>query len=265
MDLKLDDGLRKDFKKLVNSIVNEKREDVEHQYYHIMPILRAFSMFRYYDDDLTSYTNKVLSDENKFNRMKEVLEFEKSALMAYVSGHIDGANVKLQNTSGIFREICSKIVRSNMGAVKQDFSLAYLDFLLKGHSFGKGQTNSMLYHSIASSLASTEELKDPAYRFYFQYTFPHQNYNDLMITKSRHDMGSFHPFTLLPRQVPSDEKYCMIYATQKADFIDGHNRLSGYKRTLIRLSSKLGYTVLPVDIHEPDINGLARIVKSVLN
>uniref|UniRef100_A0A6G1SKK5 FAST kinase domain-containing protein 5 n=1 Tax=Aceria tosichella TaxID=561515 RepID=A0A6G1SKK5_9ACAR len=264
-DLKLDQSLRRDFKKLANSIVNEKREDVEYQYYHLMPILRAFSMFQYYDDDFITYTNKVLADEDKFNRMKTVLEFEKSALVAYVSSHIDNANVKLQNTSGIFRELCSNIVRSSsMGSVKQDYSLAYLDYLLRGPSLRKGQNYSILYHSIATSLAATEELKDPVYRFYFQYTFPHQNYNDLMITKSLEDRGSFHPFTLLPRQVPPDEKVCMIYATRKADFIDGYNRLSGYKQTMIRLSSKLGYTVLPVDLHQPDIKGLASLVRSVL-
>lgn len=265
-DLRLDDNLRRDFKKLANTIVHEKREDVEHQYYHLMPILRALSMFQFYDDDLIAYTNEVLADEDKFERMKHVLEFEKSALIAYVSCHIDDANVKLKNTSGIFREMGSKILRaSSMGSVKQDFSLAHLEYLLRGSSFGRGQGNSMLYHSIATSLAATEELRDPAYRFYFQYTFPHQNYNDLMITKSSHDIGSFHPFTLLPRQVPADEKHCMIYATQKGDFIDGHNRLSGFKRTIIRMSTKLGYTVLPVDMHQPDIKGLAGLVRAVLN
>jgi hypothetical protein len=265
-DLKLDDSLREDFKKLVDNIVNEKREDVDHQYYHLMPILRSFSMFQYYDNDLMDYANTQLNDEERFDKMKNVLEFEKSALIAYVASHIDGASVKLDNTSGIFREICAKVDRSNsIKSIKQDFSLAYLDFLLKGNSRQNLRNYSMLYQNIATSLAATEELKDKSYRFIFQYTFPHQNYTDLMITKSIHNMGSFHPYTLLPRQVPANEKFCMIYATQKSDFIDGHNRLSGFKRTMIRLSSKLGYIVLPVDIHQPDIKDLAGLVKTVLN
>lgn len=264
-DLKLDPSLRKDFKKLVKIIVDERREDVEHQYFHLMPIMRSFSMFQFYDNDLTSYANRVLADGDKLEKMRNVLEFEKSTLLAYAATHIDNAKVKLENTSGILREVASRIPRStNLGGIKQDYSLAYLDFLLRGSRVKKSQGYTFLYHLIATKLASTEELEDPVFRFYFQYTFPHQNYNDLIITKSSKDMGQFNPYTLLPTQVPPHEKHCMVYATQKTDFMDGDSRLSGYKRTMIRLSGKLGYTVVPIDIHRPNIEEVASLIKSAL-
>lgn len=267
MDLKLDKRLEAGFKRLARDIVSEKRRDVEHQYYHLIPLLRALAMFQFYDSELIEYTNITLADKNKIASMQGVLEFEKSALFVYVSTHIDDSPVKLRNhNTQVFNDLAQKISRpTSVQSAKQNSSLAYLGYLLHDFQNKNHATQSQLYRSIVTSLASSQELSPPEYNFYFQYTFPHQNYTDLMISKSKQAIGSFHPFSLLPRAVPAGERFCMIYAIQNADFIDGHARLCGYKRTMIRLAQKLGYNVMPVILQDPDIGPLAYRVKSTLD
>lgn len=265
MELIPDESLKRDFDKLSEYIVQEIRQDVEFQYFHLIPLIRALATFGYYNDELIAYTNRVLSDPKKFECMKGVLEFEKSTLLVYVATMIEGGKEKLSNDSGILRELCASIERvGNFGTVKQDASLKHLDFILRG-TCTKFYINSNLFRSIAKSLVLTKELQGPEYKFNFQYTLPHQNYADLVISKNKREPGSFHPYSLLPAKVPDDEKHCLIYAAQKTDYVDGYNRLSGYKRLINRLLTKLNYTVLFVDLHQPQVDLLARKIKHILD
>lgn len=266
-DLVLDSQMRKDFRGLSRQIVSETRSDTSKQSYHIMPLLRAFSIFGFYDDILINYVNELLKKPTEVLDMSRVLEFDRTALLIYVASRLEGNKEKLGSSVDLFKTISDRLQRyGNVGSVRQDSSIKHLDFVLKGAEISKNlYVNSQSYRATAISLASTEELKDSDYKFNFQYTLPHQNYADLIISKGCHEPGQFDSETLLPKQVPIGQRHCLILGTRLYDYVDGHNRLSGYKRFIHRLLTKIGYTVITVDFDKPDPKSTALKIKSVLD
>ena len=265
LDLKCDEKLTADFDKLSRSLVEEKRSDIGHQYYHLLPILRAFATFGYYNDELTSYTNRILQDETKFDQMKSVLEFDKSILLVYVSTLIEGGEAKISMNSNI-RSIAGSIERyGNLGSVRQDSSLKHLNFVLRSTDAYQHFAISNQFRKIAKALSSAAILQSPEYKFCFQHTLPHINYGDLVITKANQEPGPFDSHNLTPAPIPKGEKHCLIIGIQDPDYIDGHNRLVGYKQFISRLLTKLGYHVIKVHFKSPQIDDIAHQIKSILD
>jgi len=261
-DLKLSKDFQSNLANLCHKIATETRDDAPMQYPHLMPLLRAFSIFNYYNDTLMSYINHATKEPYRLQKMSKAIEFDRTALLVYVASRLEGGQVPLRGN--YFNEISSRMIRlGNSGSAKQDSSIKYLNFLLKPTN-QIGQVDTLLYRSIAKSLSSIEEFKAADYKFNFQYTMPHQNYADLIITKGCQAVGSFDEKTLMPKRVPADERHCLILATRTHDYVDGYQRLSGYKRLICRLLGKLGYTVMTVDIKTPDIVSLSHKIKLAL-
>lgn len=272
MDLNPDEGLRGDFDKLVEEIIGHSRADVAHQNYHLIPIIRALAIFNYHNPKLLSHAAQLLADNRQFEGMRGVLEFSKSTLLVHSAYGIQCGDTSLLKARQAMDRCMSEIVRSgNSGSVVRDEkklegrpTISHLDNFLRNLK-RRQQPNSALFLKIAESLVEHERLKDESFNFNFQFTFPHQNYADLVITKDGPEPGSFDPETLLPKPVPANIKPCIVYAIQKTDLIDGVSRLCGYKQLLIRLMDRLGYHVLPVDLHQPDIDDLARKVEMFMS
>lgn len=260
MDLRPDENLISDFDRLVDSIISLRRLDVSHQNYHLIPIIRSFSIFGYHSPKIISYTNLVLSDRAQVAKIDSVLEFHKSTLLIHAGNALEHRDTSLLCNKPLLDLCSSRIERyGNKGSIKNDISLDQLDFVLNSR---RQQPNSVLFRTIALSLANHEKLRSDCYKFNFQYTFAHQNYSDLVVTRDIPEPGSFSPETLLPKHVTA--RSCLVFATQKTDFIDGHDRLCGYKQLLIRLMTRLGYSVLTVDLHQPNIDDLAQRIATIL-
>lgn len=266
-DLQLTPEMKRNFDMLSHDIVSESRNDIDKQFFHLMPILRAFSMFGYYNDELIDYVNKLLQDQRLVQLMSKVIEFDRSALLVHTATRVDSSSDKvLSSAEGFFNVISSRIDRDgNMGSVRQDSSIKHLNFILRNTQHKDYLVNSNVYRQISKALASSKELLDPIYKFNFQYTLAHQNYADLIISKDCREPGQFDETSLMPKKVPSDQKHCLIQLVREQDYVDGHHRLSGYKQLVKRLLTKLGYTVFSVDMEKPDVENLARKIKYKLN
>lgn len=264
-DLRPDKTIRAELDTLCNRIAAGNRADSHFQDFHLMPLLRALSIFKYYNDKLINYTNQALLDPDKLKKIKSSLEYDRSALLIYVATRLEGGEEKLESSSGFFHELSASVNRyGNMGSVRQDSSIKHLDFILRGRMI-KNYTNSSLFRSLSQKLASQEEFQDPSYTFNFQYTFPHQNFGDLVVSKDCKHPGQFDSYTLMPKRVPADETHCLLLVTRRDDYLDGYKRLCGYKRLIDRLLTRLGYTVIIVDLDEPNIPALTREIKSALD
>lgn len=264
-NLKLDKSIRSKLDSLCDQIVTEKRVDSNFQDAHLMPFLRAFSIFKYYNDDLISYANKALKNPDKVLKIKLSLEYDKSALLAYVATRLEGGKVALSSDGRFFQDLSASINRfGNMGSVRQDSSIKHLDFILRGRMI-KNYVNSSLFRTLSQKLASHEEFQDPEYKFNFQYTFPHQNFGDLVISKGCSYPGQFDSHTLMPKRVPADETHCLLLVTRKEDYLDGYKRLCGYKQLIDRLLTNLGYIVINANLDDHNITALAKEIKSSLD
>lgn len=268
MDLRPDEKLKQDFDILCDQIVSEKRDDVEYTRYHSIALARALAAFGYYNDKLIDYCNHNLSDASKLDWFKNILEFEKTCLLMYVGSRIEGGEVKLGTDVKMFKDMLSVIGQmGNLGTIKQDVSLSYLDFILKSsRKDDPSLRHSSSFRDMALDMAKTEQLKGPEYKLTFQHTLPHQNYTDLIISKNRPAPGPFDPETLLPSELGESETHCLIYALHKGDYFDNYRRLGGYKRWMSRLLTKLNYNVIHVDIYNrPDIVPLSEKIKRILD
>lgn len=262
-NLTIDTNLKENFDVLCQDIVKETRSDSDHNYFHIFPLLRAFCIFGYYNDELIDYVNNLLKDHDKLDQMKYVLEFERSALLVYIATRIEGHR-RLEHPD-LFRILSAGIGREgNLGSVRQDSSIKHLDFILRSTSMSKNLSISKAFCQFAKELSSTKELQDESYNFNFQYTLPHQNFADLIVSRGFKEPGHFDSVTLAPRKVPEDQNHCLIIATRNTDYVDGYKRLSGYRQFVTRLLTKIGYTVMHVNLDEPDLETTARKIRSRL-
>lgn len=264
-DLNLDKAFRSKLDLLCDQIAAEKRVDSDFQDFHLMPLLRAFSIFKYYNDDLISYTNRALKKPEKVLKIKQSLEYERSALLAYVATRLEGGEVALSSDGSFFQDLSASVNRfGNMGSVRQDSSIKHLDFILRGRMI-KNYINSSLFRALSQKLASHGEFRDSEYKFNFQYTLPHQNFGDLVISKGCSYPGQFDSHTLMPKRVPADETHCLLLVTRKEDYLDGYKRLCGYKQLINRLLTNLGYVVIHANLDDHDVSALAREIKSFLD
>lgn len=262
MDLKPDQSLVDDFDKLISVLMSERREDRRHQYYHLIPILRAFAIFGYHNKDLISYTTQIMSSRYNIRNMREVLEYEKSTLLVHEAIAIEAGSTDFFKMKDVLQDCSAAIERSgNLGPLDNNSFSGNSVFRLPVNN--RRLPNSEMFRTMAKSLSNHELLKNNGYNFNFQFTFAHQNYGDLVITLNEQEPGSFDRETLLPRPVSTRVKPCLVFAVRKTDFIDGHDRLVGYKHLLLRLLTKLGYSVLTVDLKQPDIDNLAQNIKNI--
>lgn len=262
-NLNIDIDLEKKFDMLCQDIIKETRSDYSHQYFHIFPLLRAFCIFGYYNDGLIDYVNNLLKNNDKLDQMRSVIEFERSALLVHAATRIEGYR-HLEHPN-LFKILSAGIEREgNLGSVRQDSSIKHLDFILRSTSMSKNLIISKAFGSFAKELSSSKELQDDSYNFNFQYTLPHQNFADLIVSRGFREPGHFDAVTLAPRKVPEDQNHCLIIATRNTDYVDGYKRLSGYRQFVTRLLKKIGYTVIHVNLDEPDFNTTARKIRSDL-
>lgn len=266
-DLHLNKNKIKDLDRLVEKTVRLDLDGSTHfQIYHVLPLTRALATFGYYNKGLTKFTSDCLNDPDKYDQSKGVLEFEKSALLMQTATHIEGGDTKLEIKSKYIYDIVDKIDRSigDVGSAKIN-SLGRLSSILRGPEYRKKFQYTSLFRELAYSLSSRKEFAGPEYHFNFQYTMPHQNYVDLVISYKNKNPGCFDRITLRPKQVLKDQKHIIIFATHKQDYIDGHDRLCGYKRFLVRLLGKLGYEILITDLHNPDLDELSKRINQIFS
>lgn len=264
--LVVDDLSRKRLDDLCEMIISETRFDRDMQYYHLFPILRAFSILGYYNRRFLEYVNNVLQDDEKVNRMSDVLEFDKSALLVQEATRIEFGNYL--ERPNLFKKISGRIDRRGVvGSVRQDSSIKHLDFLLRSASISSDSELriSKMIRDLSKTLAAAKQFQDHAYKFNFQYTLPHTNFADLVISKGCTEPGNFDAETLVPKRVPPGQNHCLILLVRDFDYIDGYKRLSGYKMLITRLISKLGYTVIHVDLKALDIESLALRIRACLD
>lgn len=265
-DLRLSKQFKQELDYLCDRIVAEDRPDAHHQYFHLMPLLRAFSIFGYYNDKLLEYTNHVLEDPEKFHIINKALESERSALLVYVATKLEGAKNQLESSIGFFKDMNNRVDRffSNMGSVRQDSSIKHLSFILS-NKIPKSHANTVDMRVLAQRLSECKELQDQRYKVNFQFTFPHQNFGDCVVSDEHKEPGHFDATTLMPKQVPPGQKHCVLLVTRKRDYVDGFRRLCGYKQLISRLLTKLGYNVMTVDLEDLNLNGLAKKIKLALD
>lgn len=265
-DLKLDDMLKQELDSLCQFIVEESRLDVKFQYAHLLPIMRSFMIFGYYNDQLIEYTNRILNDDDKMNQMRsKFIELEKTMLLLYTATRLESSGSKLQPDKSILSELSASINRvGSRGSIKRDSSIGYLSHILQPKIDKEIYLYTNKMRSIAESLLTKEGLNSPEIHHNFQFTMAHQNYADLVISKDRPAPGSYDPVTFMPRPIAPGEKHCLIYAVQNFDFMDACDRLSGYKELIMRLLKRLGYNVIILNLDEPDIVQLSNQIRSAL-
>lgn len=265
-DLVLDDSLRQNFDTLCQTIVTEGRPDARYQHTHLFPIIRSFIMFGYYNDDLINYVNRLLEDEEMVVIMREsVLDFEKTLLLTHAATRIESDGVRLEGSPALLLETSKSIRRAgSTGSVRKDSSIGHLSFLLNPSVSDKKFEFTAKMRSIAKSLASMEGLDTPRFHHSFQFTMAYQNYADLVISVNQPAPGSFDPTSLMPRRIAPNEKHCLVFAVQHSDFMDGCDRLSGFKEFIMRLLIRLGYHVVVVNLDKPELVQLSRQIMTIL-
>lgn len=264
-DLHLDANHKVQLDRLCDDITSNSRIDQYKQAFHLIPLLRAFTIFGFYNDKIIEFTNRVITDEMKLSLVRSPIEFDKSSLLIHTATHLENPSKVLSLDKDFLDNISNSIDRfGNVGSVKRDSSLDHLSFILtEGYEY-RYYSNSKSMRLLASNLASLPEFK-VGYNFNFQYTLPHQNYADLVISKKFKPPGQFDPETLHPKQVPADQKHCVMVGLSKSDLVDGEDRISGMKRLTGRLLEKLGYRVLYVDFHESNMADLAQRINQALD
>lgn len=256
---------RNKLNELCDMIISEKIYLKDKQYYHLLPILRAFCILGYYNPRFLAYASNILQDPEKVDQMSDVLEFDRSALLVLEATRIEFG--KHLEPIDLFKKISKRMDRNGMlGSVRQDSSIKHLDFVLRSYS----ETFSHLaiskaFFGLTKKLVSAEEFQDRDYKFNFQYTLPHTNFADLVISKGYKEPGSFDNETLLAKRVPEGQNHCLIMAIRPFDYVDGCQRLTGYKMIVTRLLSKLGYTVIHADLETPDIPALIQRIRACLD
>lgn len=254
------DRLLEIFDRLSDVIVSGARADVNMIPFHTMPLLRAMAILGYYNDSLVDYASQMLANSRSFDRAKHALEFDRSALLYYVATRMEGGARKfLDNQDQIVKSINSRI----------DRNLGITGSIDQGSFIEKTDDQSSLkvynaYCDVITALTKTKFLKDPSFRFTFQHTFPHQNYSDMVVTKDCPAPGKFDAKTLMPQQVSDNQRHVLLMAIRNYDFIDSHDRLSGYKVFITRLLNKLGYTVIHMNLDRINISNLAVKIRDVL-
>lgn len=262
-DLRIHDNFKKNLDKLCIHMISELRSDADRQYFHMMPILRAFSIFGYYNNSFINYVNAILRDHRKLDIMSRAIEFEKTALLVYTASRVEGSGCTLGDDAKLYRSFSSRVDRSLRSGPLELDSLSHQSNVSPDSTGGSPfRAKSGAIRALAHTLAARDELKSCS--FAFQYTLAHQNYMDLIITKSAKLPGDFCPRTLMPKSVPEGEKHCLIYAISRFDYVDGYTRLSGYKRLFIRLLERIGYDVVCVETENPDVELIVRKIVSSL-
>lgn len=262
-NLIMNNDLKKKFDLLCDKIIREDSSNLlSYQYFHLMPLLRAFSIFGYYNNSLIEYVNELLRDNRKVCKMLDALEFDKSALLVHAATRIEGD--KHLYHPYFFKSLSDNLIRKgNQGSVKPSTTIDHLNFLLANVS-ETHLAHSYSYNLFARRLASSEELRDGPYNFNFQFTLPHQNYTDLVISKECKNPGDFDKDSLLPQPISPGQKHCILITIRKTDYVDNYKRISGFKRLMARLMKKLGYNVVMVYLYDEDIKTVALKVKSCL-
>lgn len=267
-DLSLDSSLRSDFSKLSNNIEDRKNEFLRPKFsHHLLGLLRALALYGYYDANLMSRVNNIFS--SSFDEWKQrLVDFDKTVLLLHVAPQIEGCDNYLKHHA-ILKQMSDSMQRVGIspGQLRRT-GMSRLNELLLGSNI-RGSTFSpkisRLYQKIANDLLEHSSLKDESYNFAFQYTMPQLNYVDLIISKDCQEPGSFDSKTLMPKQVPLNEKHCLLYATTRFDYFENGSRLCGYKQFTERLLKKLGYNVVKVNIMDFSIEELAAQIESSLN
>lgn len=267
-NLHMDPSLENDFKKLSDMIIALQRKDFTLHGHHLFALLRAFAIFGYYNEELILYASSLLGSARQAENMKKFLiEFDKTALLLHIAPQIEGCKFKL--TSPLLTEMNNNMKReiNRPGPFTNSSSIRSLDdMLLRKHPHRSDQFIGRKYRKVAIDLLNSKQFKGGLYRLAFQYTMPHLNYADLVVSKGCREPGGFDEKTLMPRQVPANEKHCVVYAVRAADYCDPRlTKLCGYKRFSIRLLERLGYKVVTVDLANPSIEELASNIKSSLD
>lgn len=258
-DLHVQDKFRYNLDKLCDMIATESRKDALMQYFHIMPLIRALSILGYYNASLFEYVNSLLSNRKRSSEMLSAIESEKSALLVYVASRIESDVCHFGDSALLFQSMSNKINRS-----KDSWVLEARDPQQRSKILTDGANTNFTsqMESLARRLAAQHDLA--CCTFSFQYTLPHQNYLDLIVSDGQ-SPGDFHQSTLMPRKIMNGKNHCLIYALSKFDYVDGQSRLSGYKRLIIRLLKHIGYNVICVDLNDPDVGSIVQKIKTFIN
>lgn len=267
-NLQLPDELASYLDRFCDSITSDDRFDKSISHYNLFPLCRALAYFGEYNKKVFDHINRLLDsrDETILHKIESSLDFEKTALLLYTASRLESNDAHFGQNIEIFRHISNQIDRiTNNRAAYQNSSIRYLDLVLReGSLCSKYYRYSNRILNIAKYLGSSEYT--PNWNVNFQYTFPHQNYNDIIIsTKPKHNPGDFDAMTLMPKPINHGEKHCIIVALQPYDYIDGHERLCGSVRFMVRLLEKLGYYIVYINLQAPNKEKLAYEIKSILD
>lgn len=264
--LHLDPSLESDFTNLSNLIIAHERSDLSSHGYHLFALMRAFAMFGYYNQKLMIHASNLLESTRQQQDMRNhLIEFDRTALLLHIAPRIEGCEFHL--TSPLVKQFSHSMRRDiNRPGPFLNSSIRSLDdILLRTRNSRFEDFNGKKYRKIAHDLLNDKRFNDSGYKLAFQYTMPHWNYADLVVSKGCREPGSFDDETLMPKQVPPDEKHCIIHAVRAADYCDPESTiLCGYKRFSIRLLEKLGYKVVTVDLADPNLDRLISDIKSSL-
>lgn len=259
-DLQLSQSVICEFDRICDHLLTDRRKEFEKHLVHLMPLLRAFSILNYYNKGLINYTNSALKCSEKLSHIERCPDFAAATLLVCCSTRLE-SEVKLEDPGGLFKRLGRRIKRS-MHLLNEEYRNAisgprgiYLGF--------KVPPISELYQRLSNALRYSRQLESPEYRFSYQFTLPHQNYLDLVISKDEKP-GNFDRETLVPATLSAGTKHCLIIMNRHEDFL-GKNRLSGHKRHLARLLTKLGYSVFQVDVRALNIDELAEKIKKELD
>lgn len=248
-------------KKLCHDIANDKRFDVHKQQYHLLPLTRALAHFNVYDENLISYLDKSLANSIFREIQENSLDFSRNLLMIDTAYKVE-ANITepFPKNRSFLRKISKSIDRiGNLcGKVTKEHSLQSLKMIIDPNYHLE---ISVKLAKIAKQLA--EELSY-SHNLFFQNLLAHQNYSELVVSKKGQESPSnFDPVTLSPKVVSDPHGYCILLAMRNSDLADGSERIIGFKQFLKRLYTKLGYTVINLNLDSvlvPDL--IAQIQES---
>jgi len=264
-DLKPDQALSEDLDTLAKKALELSKANVHLNYtvVHALPLARAMAFFQHYDDQLLQYTSDCLNHPETYIRSSTALEFEKTVLLLRTATHLESSAGNFKVNISRLDDISQKIDRSILrpGSIRQN-SLNHISQILRGSEHRSKYPITSKFEELTLKLSQKPELD--GFEFSYQYTMPHQNYADLVITRGRRNVGCFDPRYLLPKKVPPGETHVLIFAIHKSDLMDGVSRLSGYKKFTIRLLEKLGYTVLITEFVDPNIEELSQNILRLL-
>lgn len=265
-DLRLDQSKISILEKLCDKIVSGRYPE-KFVPDHLLPLLRAFCIFGFYNDKLINYTNRLIKSPEVIAEMrKDVLELDKSINLIYVATRLEGGQEKFADADLVRQHRPIITDNNNSGTVKADGSLDHLKYMLSSSRATNDLELTRQYRKLAKDLSNTSELGGDEYRISFQYTLPYIGYSDLVISKDCKEPGDYNRKTFMPSKVPEGDRCCILIAYREFDLMDGYSSgLSGYKRLTNRLLEKLGYRCVLVNLDNYDIHHVTSQIKSALD